>query len=136
MCRICTARANDTVHELVNLTRLHCSRCPLLTFIPSELVNLTILYCFDCPWLEQNAGVYPAHRPAALRIQRWVKKSKRIHLQIWYRTRGFNEWFWRPDQPGGAKHKTQTLRALLRRPGEPRAVIAAAVATETDSIRV
>ena len=47
MCRLCTENHED----LVGLTRLNCSHCPLLTSIPPELVQLTRLNCFHCPLL-------------------------------------------------------------------------------------
>ncbi len=52
MCQICEARQNNRVGEFVNLTRLNCSNCPLLTSIPDTLVNLTHLHCYNCPLLS------------------------------------------------------------------------------------
>ncbi len=51
MCEVCEARKNNRVNELVNLTYLYCSYCPLLTSIPDTLVNLTELFCYHCPLL-------------------------------------------------------------------------------------
>jgi hypothetical protein len=48
MCIICQT---PNVQELVGLTTLNCSNCPLLTAIPKELVGLTALYCWNCPLL-------------------------------------------------------------------------------------
>jgi hypothetical protein len=48
MCIICRT---PNVQELVGLTSLYCSNCPLLTAIPKELVGLTALYCWNCPLL-------------------------------------------------------------------------------------
>ncbi len=51
MCQICEAREDNRLGELVHLTYLNCSRCPLLTSVPDTLVNLNSLNCYNCPLL-------------------------------------------------------------------------------------
>jgi hypothetical protein len=48
MCIICETKDIST---LVNLRRLDCYNCPLLTSIPNTLVNLINISCIGCPLL-------------------------------------------------------------------------------------
>jgi hypothetical protein len=60
--------------ELVNLTKLYCSECPLLTEIPGELVNLIELDCSECKWLRQNDDMYDQNIQRLLFCQKTSKK--------------------------------------------------------------
>ena len=127
MCIICST----PLAELVPLTALGCSYCPLLTAIPDTLVNLTRLCCFrcplltaipnagytmcaGCPWLPRNADHFPRHAPAVARIQSWFRAGKKQTLKRYLRTRAFNEWFWAGDQPGGRVHKRHMEWSMRR----------------------
>ena len=124
------------VPMIPSLTTLYCSSCPALTEVPL-LPSLTTLNCSDCPllaglvpascthvyatnspWLDCNATSHAPHRNKFIRIQRWIKANRRIHLLIWMRTGAYNEWMWSPTGPGGVKHKLQLDSLLNARPSK------------------
>jgi hypothetical protein len=53
MCLICNT---ENIQNIIYLTKLECSECPLLTEIPQKLVNLTHLDYFRCPLLTKISG--------------------------------------------------------------------------------